>query len=293
MPAGRPALPKLLIGPPNDAQLDELLTAPAEWPLAAAAIDAFMHPDHTLVSVPDETLRRRFAAMRARGFGFELEVGAVKEWSREGRRTFEIEAPWWRRMIDLGAPLLSIGIDEPWGAGRALEIADAEIVEHTANFIALVHQHFPTLLVGDVEPYPALPMADHLQWLRSLVAALARRGTRPLDFYRVDPNWNAFDHYGGSWAEVATLQHVCRTAGPAFSVIYWAASLPQQLGAGTATRDSWSLGVLGQAAESCAAGVEPDQLVVQSWVGKPDAALPESDPTTFAGSVLGVLRALG
>lgn len=293
MAVGLPALPRLLIGPPNDPQLDDLLMAPAEWPLTAAAVDALMHPDHNLAAVPDEILRRRFDAMRAQGFGFELEVGAVKPWSKEGRRTFEIEAPWWRRMIDLGAPLISIGIDEPWGAGRALEIADAEVVEHTADFIALVHHHFPTLLVGDIEPYPALPMTDHLQWLRSLLAALARRGTRRLDFYRVDPNWNAFDHYGGSWTEVATLEHECRTAGPAFSLIYWAASLPQQIGAGTAARDSWLQGVLRQAAGSRAAGVEPDQFVVQSWVGKPDAALPESDPTTFAGSVLGVLRALG
>ena len=290
--AGRPVLPRLVIGPPDDAQLDRLLAEPAGWPAGRAAVEAILHPDHNWSEIPEEGLRRRFAAMRALGFGFELEVGAVKPWSREGRRTFDIQAPWWRRFIALGAPLGSVAIDEPWGSGRALEMADNTIAEETVDFIALVHRHFPRLLVGDIEPYPALPMADHLRWLHALNAGLQRRGERPLDFYRLDANWNAFSALGGSWAEIIALQHECRDAGLAFSLIYWAASLPQQQAAATATAASWSRDVMRQAAEYRAAGGAPDQMVVQSWVNAPDAALPETDPASFAGSLLGVLGAL-
>jgi hypothetical protein len=292
MPVGRPALPRLVIGPPSDAQLDALLTSPADWPETRTAVGAIVHPDHNWAEAPADDLRRRFAAMRALGFGFELEVGAVKPWSKEGRRTFEIEAPWWRRFIELGAPLVSLAMDEPWGSGRALDIPDADTIEQTADFVALVHEHFPALSIGDIEPYPALPLADHLQWLRRLDMALVRRGARSPDFYRLDPNWNAFGHYGGSWAEVLVLQRECCAAGLAFSLIYWAASLPQQQAEGTASRESWSRDVLRQAAEFRAAGGDPDQIVVQSWLGQPDAALPETDPISFAGSVLGVLREL-
>jgi hypothetical protein len=285
-------LPRLVIGPPTDAQLDALLAAPDRWPEGRAAVAALLHPDHNWHEVADDVLRPRFAAMRALGLALELEVGAVKPWSQEGRRTFEIEAPWWRWFLALGAPLRSIAIDEPWGSGRALDIADTDVAEETAAFIALVHRDFPDLPIGDIEPYPALPMADHLQWLHSLNAALERRVERRIDFYRLDANWNAFQALGGSWAEVVDLSRECRAAAVAFSLIYWAASLPQQQRDGTATPDSWSRAVVDQAAAYRASGGDADQVVVQSRVGKPDAALPETDPASFAGSVLGVLRAL-
>lgn len=292
MSAALRAIPRLVIGPPSDAQLDALLATPEQWPASRARTDALLHPDHNWHEAADEVLCPRFAAMRALGLALELEVGAVKPWSKDGRGTFAIEAPWWQRFIALGAPLGSIAIDEPWGAGRALDIADDEVAEETADFIMLVHREFQDLPVGDIEPYPALPMADHIRWLHSLNAALKRRSERPIDFYRLDANWNAFEALGGSWAEVVALSRECRTVGVAFSLIYWAASLPHHQRDGTATAANWSGAVSRQATEFRAADGKPDQVVIQSWVGEPAAALPESNPASFAGSVLGVLRAL-
>jgi hypothetical protein len=286
-------LPKVVIGPPNDAQVEALLAAPAEWPTGYAAVEAILRADLALASSSDEDVRRMFDGMRAQGFGLEMEVGAVKPWSTDGTRTFELMAPNWRRCLDLGAPWISIAMDEPWGCARSLNIPDSEAVSQTADFVALVHRNFPEILVGDIEPYPVFPADEHIAWVHDLNAALEQRGTRRLDFYRIDPNYAAFDHFGRGWPGAVEVERDCRANGLPFSMIYWASGVPSAESGEPIKRDEWSRAVIGQAGEYLAAGGAPDQMDVQSWIGWPEDPLPEIDMPSFAGSLYGVLRQLG
>ncbi len=165
-------------------------------------------------------------------------------------------------------------------------------VNETAQFVELVRKHFPDLLVGDIEPYPSLSFYDHLRWVEALNKRLEFLGVRKLDFYRIDPNWAAFPVQHGSWRNVAELADKCRAAGVPFSLIYWASPAPSEMKQGKANRDTWHRELMEEARAFRAVGGRADQVVVQSWIGQPDAALPETDPATFSGSVKELLAYL-
>jgi len=286
-------LARVVIGPPNDGQLTALLGAVQQWQQGYRRVDAVIHADHTFSSVPDTKLHQIFADLSANHLTLELEAGAVKEWSAEGVHTFAIESPIWERLLRLGAPLTSIAMDEPLIASRVmLHKPDTFAVEQTAQFVALVRRNFPNLLVGDIEPYPAISLVDQLRWLDALNARLKSLGVRGLDFYRIDPDWNAFPSQRGSWHDVATLANACRGRGVRFSLIYWASPAPAEVKSGTANRDTWHEELLAEAAGFKAAGGRADQIVVESWIGLPDRALPDRDPATFAGSLEALLATL-
>jgi hypothetical protein len=292
MPATRAPLPKLVIGPPTDGQVVSMLAAPEAWPIGHRAVDAIIRADHFLAKVADDVLRGWFDSLRTQGFGLELAVGAVKPWSTNGSNSFEIGARMWRRFAGLGAPLIGVAMDEPWLAGRQLGLADSETAEQTAIFIARVREHFPDLLIGDIEPYPSLRLEEHRRWVQDLAASLARHGAGPLDFYRLDASRRGFAHFGGGWAEIVALEQGCRAQALPFSMIYWSADQQPAPTDGFPARETWSRAVLLQAIEYQAAGGVPDQVDVQSWTGKPETALPESDLASFTGSVRALLELL-
>jgi hypothetical protein len=75
-------------------------------------------------------------------------------------------------------------------------------------------------------------------------------------------------------------------------MIYWSADQQPAPTDGFPARETWSRAVLLQAIEYQAAGGVPDQVDVQSWTGKPETALPESDLASFTGSVRALLELL-
>src|SRR4051794_5357022 len=73
----------------------------------------------------------------------------------------------------------------------------------------------------------------------------------------------------GSWDDVKRLAVDIRAAGLPFSLIYWAAGLPAARHQGRANEDTWCNEVAEQARAVDGVGLEPDQYVVESWVGAP------------------------
>ncbi len=107
-------------------------------------------------------------------------------------------------------------------------------VEETARFMALVRQHYPRVLVGNVEPYPSIPLPDLIRWIAALEERLARMHVRGLDFFRLDVDWVCFTvRNQGSWREVKRLEQYCRNRRLAFSLIYWASGYPALQAPGT------------------------------------------------------------
>lgn len=279
-------LPKLVIAPPGDG-LRELFQHPDEWSQARALTGAILYADHNLTHLSDAELQTWFAMMRTWHISLELEVGAIKEWGPTADATFRAEQPIWDRALRLGANLGSIAMDEPLAASRFLHKPDAYAVEQTARFIGLVRQHYPTMRIGDVEPYPGLPLADHVAWLKQLTSRLREQNVAPLDFYRADVDWVSFAKAGrGSWREVSSLAAAARGLGLPFSLIYWASGYPSERAEGLAGDDTWYVEVLGEGYAVADTGIHPDQFVIESWIDAPAKIVPDDAEFSFTRSVL-------
>lgn len=289
---GPSRLPRVVIGPPNEGALRELFNEPDQWSELRRHVGGLLYADHNFKRIADEELRRWFSELSGWGIRLELEVGAIKEWSATGAGTFEKERGSWDRVRALGGDFSSIAMDEPLTAARKfLHLPDEYAVAQTVEFIRLVRQHYPSLRIGDVEPFPFIPVEQHERWLSRLQQALSAIGVRGLDFYRIDPNWAAFAMgRRGSWQDLKAIHQFCGSLGIPMSLIYWASDYPVEKQRGVATDETWYRGLMTEAAGFAQTDDKPDQYVVESWVGAPLHAVPDRNPLTFTGSALAFVR---
>jgi hypothetical protein len=286
------AIPARAMIPPsydNGRCFRELFQRPDEWKETRATIGLLGYADHNLTRhFSDAELRAWLPMLRGWGIKFELEVGAVKPWGTTGEKTFAIQRPQWDRVQRLGGVIHSIGMDEPLCCTRKdLHQPDDYAVRETAAFIALVRKNYPTVLIGDIEPYPFVPLADQITWIEALQKRLTEMHVRGLDFYRLDVNWVEFTVFDrGNWPEVKKLEHYCRSHKLPFSLIYWASGYPLLKHRGVADDSTWYISTMQQGYDYAAVEGRPDQYVVESWIEVPSRCLPESAEFTFTRSVL-------
>lgn len=290
------AAAEVWIAPPgteNGAHFRELFEHPDEWRETRSRVDVLFYADHNLDrQFTDDELRAWFAKMAEWKIRFGMEVGAIKEWGQTGEKTFSVERGKWERFEHLGGNIHAIAMDEPFLCARKkLKKTDEYAVNETAAFIALVRRQFPKTLIGDIETYPSVPIADHRWWIETLNKRLAEMGVRGLDFYRLDVNWAVFNVLGqGSWREVKTLEQYCRSKALPFSLIYWASDYPALLRRKLAADDTWYVSIMRQGYDYAMVGGAPDQFVIESWVGAPSRSVPETDDFTFTRSVRDFVR---
>ena len=268
----------------------ELFQHPDEWKQTRSMIDVFLYADHNLDrSFTDEELGAWLPMLNQWGIKLGLEVGAIKEWGLTGEKAFSKNCPKWERFERLGGKIYAIAMDEPLCFVRnrsKVKLSDDYAVQETANFIALARKKFPDMLIGDIETYPGIPVADHIWWIETLQKRLADMGVRGLDFYRLDVNWAAFPILKkGSWGEIKQLELYCKNRKLPFSLIYWASDYPALRKKGLADDSTWYKSIMKQGAEYAAVGGEPDEYVIESWVQAPSRAVPETDEWTFTRSV--------
>jgi hypothetical protein len=114
---------------------------------------------------------------------------------------------------------------------------------------------------------------------------------RQLDFYRLDVDWVAFRTPGhGGWPEVASLRTDIHHMGIPFSLIYWASPYPAEKVRGKTSDSTWTSEVMTEGADFAKTGSQPDQYVLESWIRAPLQSVPETDSSTFTGSVLAFAR---
>jgi len=288
--------PTVWMGPPgydNGRCFRELFEHPDQWQQTRSVIDVLMYADHNLKRhFTDDELKAWFAQLRQWKLKFAMEVGAVKPWGLTGERVFNLQKPHWDRVERLGGQIYAVAMDEPLLCCRHhIHKPDDYAVRETAAFIALVRKHYPKILIGDIETYPSLSLADNVWWLDALGKRLAELKVRGLDFYRLDVNWpNFVVQNRGCWAEVKSLQRECRKRNLPFSLIYWAADFPALKRRGLADDSTWYVSVMRQGYDYAMVQGSPDQYVVQSWVEGPSHSVPETDPWTFTRSVLDFTR---
>lgn len=287
--------PTLAMYPPSQDHarcFRELFDQPEAWAGTRRVVDSIGFADHVLNrEFQDEELRRIFGRLGEWGLKLELEVGAIKPWGPTGERTFNVQTTMWERFQRLGATIHAIALDEPLSCTRShLKQSDEYAVVETASFIARVREHYPSILIGDIEPCPSIPVADHIRWLEALQKRLADMNVRGLDFYRLDVDWVHFIRGNGSWQETRKVEQYCRSKRIPFSLIYWAAGYPALDRMGLADGNTWYISVMQQGYDYALAGGAPDQYVIESWIAAPPKAVPETDPIAFTCSVLDFAR---
>ena len=285
-----PRKPSVWIGPPgveNGKSLRAMFEHPDEWSHTRSLVDGLLYADHNFKQFSDEDLRLWFSRLREWKLRLSLEVGAVKEWGITGDIPFSRQRPTWDRIRSLGGKIYSIAMDEPFLCVRKrLNKPDEYAVEETARFIALVREHYPEVLIGDIETYPSIPIPDHYWWIENLNRRLREMHVRELDFYRLDVNWINFTvQQTGSWKEVKQLEQYCRGKRLPFSLIYWPADLPSLRRLARAGESTWYLSIMRQAQDYVVIGGAPDEYVIESWVGEPAESVPETRDWTFTRSV--------
>jgi hypothetical protein len=290
------AKPKLWMGPPsydNGKCFRELFEHPEQWKETRATIDVLVYADHRLhTQFTDDELRAWLPQIAQWGLKFELEVGAVKPWGQTADKTFSAEQPKWDRFLRLGGRIDSIAMDEPLCCCREhIHMPDDHALRETAAFIALVRKHYPQVEICEIETYPNISLADHIQWIEALEKRLAESGVRGLDSYRLDVNWAVFTAHGqGSWREVRKLEQYCRSRKLPFGLFYWASDCGPMKRRGLWDDSTWYVSTMQQAYDYALVDGAPDYYVVQSWLDAPSHSVPETDPWTFTRSVLDFSR---
>jgi hypothetical protein len=288
---GRIHTPSVWMIPPsqeNGKCFRELFQQPEAWQETRSRIDVLSYSDLNInKQFTDDELRAWLPQLQRWGIRFALETGAIKPWAITGRKAFAVERPMWERVVRLGGRLDAIGMDEPLCCARKeIQKTDDYAVEETADYIALVRQHFPQTLVGDIEPYPFIPLDDQIRWIDALQKRLAERHVRGLDYFRLDVNWVEFTAFNrGSWQEVKKLEHACRGRKIPFSLIYWASDYPPMKPRGMADDSTWYVSVMRQGYDYALIEGAPEQLVLESWIDAPSRSLPETAEFTFTRSV--------
>jgi len=288
-------LPLYVVGPPNRHGVNEgvcfreLFEKPDQWKETRALTNALLYADWAFKDFTDAELGNWFGQMRQWNIRLELEVGGVKEWGgKTGESTFNAQKPMWDRIQRLGGNINAVGMDEPLCCVREnIHKSDEYAIEQTADFIGLVRANYPNIMVGDIEPYPYLPLADHIKWINALQARLVEKHIRGLDFYRLDVNWIVFDLVGqGSWKEVKQLQDYCQRVRLPFSLIYWAPNFDYMRQLKLADDSTWLTGVMAQGYAYAGVRGAPDQYVVESWEDTPSHSVPETADYSFTRSAL-------
>ena len=283
--------PTVWIGPPgteNGKSFRDLFEHPDEWKETRSMVDVLFYTDLNLKSqFKDDELRAWFGKAKEWNLKLAMEVGALKEWGQTGEKCFKAEQANWEHLQSLGANFYAIAMDEPLCCAREhIHKTDDYAMQETANYIALVRQHFPQMLIGDIETYPSISIEEHKHWIEALQKRLAEMKVRGLDFYRLDVDWHRFTVQNkGSWQEVKTLEHYCRQKGLPFSLVYGPAGYPAMLRRGVADDSTWYVPTLQQGYDYLSIDGRPDQYVIESWVGAPSRCIPETADWTFTRTV--------
>jgi len=283
--------PTIWIGPPGQDKglaFRELFERPEEWKETRSLVDVLFFSDLSVRDrFTDSELTRWFAQAREWKLKLAMEVGAIKPWGRTGADALAKEKDYWEHLQKLGADLYAIAMDEPLVCTREeIHESDEYAVEQTANYIALVRQSFPDLLVGDIEAYPSSSVEQHEHWIEALNKRLADKGVRGLDFYRLDVDWlNFTEQNKGSWRDLQRLEAWCRDRKLPYQLIYWAASYPALARRGLADDSTWYTSIVQQGYDYAIVNGKPDAYIIESWIQAPSRCLPETADWTFTRSV--------
>ena len=261
----------------------QLFPPGAPWESAASRTHVFgIYGTYVRHYATDDDLLLLIEGLAERGLTLAMEVGPLPGpdpsecIGAEGfGGIYEIELI--ERIKDLGGTVGVVALDEPYAFGHKADgPTDCQwtidrVATEVAEFVRLLREVEPDVIVGDIEPMWALPeigAAEMAAWFEAYRAASGEE----FAFIHMDADWNRSD-----WANVLLeVERVADQRGIPVGMIYFG---------GEATSDeTWTR----MAAERMftfeqVKGGTPDHVVIQSWNDYPHRVLPDDDPSTLTG----------
>lgn len=283
-----------------------LFEHPEEWPRARSVISVFkFYVQHTQTPPPSivgpntyDALVRVGAFRRLASWGIKIgiEAGSVKEfWCTEDasgmQASIQSTLGGIRAIVNAGAKLAYLAMDEPWVSGRA-KVCGGPALEPTADrvatYMAEVNRAYPDVRIGLIEAYPFSSGAA----IETVVDLLRARGVKPT-FLHMDVDWHLLKN-GEFERDMTRLQAFARSQGVAFGIIVVGYS-----GESDALYVVDTAGITGLIADTFQTwDAMPDHIIFQSWVSTSTGLfitpsnLPEDRLYTHTSQVFGFLRRL-
>jgi len=261
----------------------DLFADDGDWKRAAARVGVFkLYGEWVAYHATDAELRAAVDGIERRGLVLAVEMGPLDPPPEcgEGVESFagidegQLIS---RRIRQAGGTLQVIALDEPYYFAHVYEGPNAcrwsvdRVAQAVAGFRDAMRAEWPAIVIGDIEPMPhPVSAAGLAAWLDAYQAAAGE----PFAFLHLDMDWSRSD-----WPLLGVaVEAGGRERGVPIGMIY---------NGGAATSDEQWLALAGrrvQAYESDA-GARPEHVIFQSWMDKPDLALPETDPASFTAVV--------
>jgi hypothetical protein len=264
----------------------DLFKPAAPWTEAASHIQVFkLYGEWVAYHATDDELRRAVAGIRELGLALAVEAGPLNPpapsgcgqdvesfaGTDEGRLIA-------RRIRDAGGRIDVIALDEPmffagiYDGPNACHWDPQQIAAEVGQYIAVMRQEFPDVVIGDTEPLTGDANAGtYTGWLRTF------REVNGFDlaFLHMDIDWSR-----PSWpSEVASIERFGESFAVPVGIIY--------TGNYQDTSDEAWLSIAGERVKRYELEWRghPEHVLFQSWHDRPDLSLSDSDPYTFTGFI--------
>jgi hypothetical protein len=270
-----------------------LFAGTAGWPSTVAHTAVFGLYAGWVADIDATTLANVVTFLNAQHIPIELEAPAlqatatcgnnVEGYVPYGQILADFTNAYLQRLKALGANVAYIKVDEPYFFGSIAASSPnscawpvSQVADDVARYAQLVHATYPNAEVGDVEPIITTGYGtDTAIALSAWHDAFATAMGTPFPFFIAD-----MDFGNPGWPALAVrMQRTMRARHERFGIIF--------IGEPTDTSNAiWSSKTLSRAQTfASTSGSAPDFIFFQSWDPYPHSCLPESDPTTFTGTV--------
>lgn len=230
---------RIWFSPDNETpDLLAMFTRPNSWRVARSHIKVFkLGPQHfelqsslKINSFRDLENVGAFQKLKRWGIALASEEGSVKEWDCTGQEAARITLRHIQNIRSIRANINLIAMDEPLVSGLGpCKLSLTDIAVRTHGYIDKVIRdsglggNSGAPLIGDIEPYPHIPVGTLQAWIDEL----SKTSTR-LDFFHLDINL----HYLHVHPEINVsndlreIQQVLAQEGIPFGVIIWSGHDP-------------------------------------------------------------------
>lgn len=275
-----------------------------QWRNAARHIRVVKFSTQFYQAVPDADLARIVRNLRQQNIALGLE-SLAQNWYKEipecGHGVEGYSDPGAaKRIVDklkrAGGALGFVAMDEPLWFGHYYRGKNAcnssidNVAKRAAVIIGIYTTAFPKVIVGDIEPFPALSSepnwaADWDVWVKAFRQATGR----DLAFLHMDFDWGAPSINMRTDPQVPdplaiaqlakTVASVVRANGLQVGMIYNGREA-------AATSEIWMQQARSHIEFVESSGIEPEHISFDSWVKYPIRALPETDSSALSSLVL-------
>jgi hypothetical protein len=163
-----------------------------------------------------------FQVLSELNIGIHVEAGALKEWSCDATGSVGMTLEAIRNVAANGGQVQKIGMDEPLNS--ALGPCNGSIdtaAQYVANWITTVRSQsgLVDLVVGDVEPYPALSAETLCQWLQAITDGTSPLPGGPIQFLHLDIDFHAIKDMHQAARDVSQIKQCGDKLGITFGAI--------------------------------------------------------------------------